>query len=329
MAWRDELNFDPIETLLSCGNTSIEYFTRCEFLEENLEPVEILWDLNPVQKIFKKQQKEGFWKYPGKIRDSHANQDYNQLETFRMFGELVEKYGLNQDHPRIEKAAQYLFNCQTEEGDFRGIYGGQYSTTYSPAIMELLIKAGYLNDTRIERGFSWLLSQRQDDGGWAIPIRTRNKRYKDFFSIPEPLHTNTSKPFSHLVTGMVLRAFAAHPQYRQSNAAQKAGKLLTSRFFQPDKYADRRDKKYWESVSFPFWFTNILTALDSLSLLGFSSKDPQVKLGLDFLRQRQTSEGLFDLKLLMIRDKDLKYWICLAVCRMFKRFYEQDFRKTL
>lgn len=324
MAWIDELNNDPIETLLSCGNPSIEYFTRRELLEEDLEPVQILWDLNPVQKIFKRQQEDGFWIYPGKKRETHSNQDYDQLETFRMFGELVEKYGLNRNHPLIEKTALYLFNCQTEEGDFRGIYGKQYATTYSPAIMELLIKAGYQDDARIEKGFSWLLSQRQDDGGWAIPIRTRNKRYKDFFNLSEPLQTDTSKPFSHLVTGMVLRAFAIHPKYRQSKAAQKAGKLLASRFFKADKYTDRRGKKYWESVSFPFWFTNILTVLDSLSLLGFSINYPPVNEGLDFLRQKQTPDGLFVLKLLKTRDKDLKYWICLAVCRVFKRFYQPD-----
>jgi hypothetical protein len=319
-----ELNVDPIEPLLSCGNPSIEYFTRSELLEEDVEPVEILWNLNSVQKIFKNQQKDGFWKYPGKTRKTHANQDYNQLETFRMLGELVEKYGLNHDHPQIEKAAIYLFNCQTKEGDLRGIYGSQYATTYTPAIMELLIKAGYVDDPHIEKGFSWLLSQRQNDGGWAIPIRTRNKRYKDFFKLPEPLETDPSRPFSHLVTGMVLRAFAAHPRYRKSQAAHKAGNLLASRFFKPDKYTDRRDRKYWESVSFPFWFTDIVTALDSLSLIGFSWKNPHVQEGLDFLGERQTSDGLFDLKLLRTRDKDLKYWICLAVCRVFKRFYQLD-----
>ncbi|MEN6329874.1 MAG: hypothetical protein ABFC91_06240 [Methanobacteriaceae archaeon] len=320
----DELESNTIETLLLCGNPSIEYFTRQELLEEDVGPVDTLWDLDSVQKIFKRQQEEGFWRYPGKTRETHPNQDYNQLETFRMFGELVEKYGLTRDHPQIKRAALYFFNCQTEEGDFRGIYGNQYATTYSPAIMELLIKAGYVSDPRIEKGFSWLLSQRQDDGGWAIPIRTRGKRYRDFFNLPDILQTDPSRPFSHLVTGMVLRAFAAHPKYRKAKEARKAGNLLVSRFFKPDQYPDRGDKKYWESVSFPFWFTNILTALDSLSLLGFSRKDQAVKEGLDFLCQKQTSDGLFDLKLLKTRDKDLKYWICLAVCRVFKRFYQLD-----
>ena len=49
---------------------------------------------------------------------------------------------------------------------------------------------------------------RQRDGGWAIPMRTLGHRYRDFLDVeryPEPLAPDRSKPFSHLVTGMVLR----------------------------------------------------------------------------------------------------------------------------
>jgi hypothetical protein len=35
---------------------------------------------------------------------------------------------------------------------------------------------------------------------------------------------------------------------------------------------------------------------------------------------KSTEFGLFKLKLLKTGDKDLKFWICLAVCRIFKRF---------
>jgi hypothetical protein len=58
--------------------------------------------------------------YPGggkaHLRDS---EDYNQLKTYRIIGELVEKYGMDKGHPAIEKAANYLFSRQTNEGDFR------------------------------------------------------------------------------------------------------------------------------------------------------------------------------------------------------------------
>jgi hypothetical protein len=322
--WIKELNYDPINTLINSSNPAIEYFTRRDLLEEKVPGVDCLWELPGAQKIIRKQQDDGFWKYPGGNHKLRSAEDYNQLETFRQLGELVEKYAFNKNHPSIKKAAEFLFNCQSEEGDFRGIYGKQYATTYSSAIMELLIKSGYQDDPRIEKGFDWLLSHRQDDGGWAIPFRTLKINYADSLKLPGPLQSDPTKPFSHLITGMVLRAFAAHPEYRHSPDAHYAGKLLMSRFFQRDKYNDRQDKKYWESVSFPFWFTNIVTSLDSLYFLGFKKEEPQIKLALDWLVDQQNADGTFNLKLLLTRDKDLKYWVTMVICRIFKRYYNDN-----
>ena len=84
----------------------------------------------------------GAWQYPGGgIAGHRASEDYDQLETFRNLGILVEKYGFDRRHPAIQAAAEYLFSKQTTEGDLRGIYGNQYSPNYSAAMMELLIKA--------------------------------------------------------------------------------------------------------------------------------------------------------------------------------------------
>ena len=135
------------------------------------------------------------------------------------------------------RAAEFLFAHQTRVGDFRGIYGRQYSPNYTAGMMELLIKAGYYKDRRIELGFRWLLSVRQDDGGWAIPLRTAaassHKRWTDLMRA-NPIDPDTSKPFSHLVTGVVLRAYAAHNGYRKSTEAHAAGELLSHRIFKPD-----------------------------------------------------------------------------------------------
>ena len=129
--------------------------------------------------------------------------------------------------------------------------------------MELLIKSGYSEDKRIDKGFKWLITKRQNDGGWAIPFRTLDMKYVDALKLQNTLQTDPKMPFSHLITGMVLRAFAAHPIYRNAPEAYQAGKLLLNRFFKRDKYNDRQDKKYWRSVSFPFWFTDIITSLDN------------------------------------------------------------------
>jgi hypothetical protein len=121
---------------------------------------------------------------------------------------------------------------------------------------------------------------------------------------------------------MVLRAFAAHPKYQKSDDALKTGELLISRFFKNDKYPDRRSKNFWERVGFPFWYTDIISALDSLYFLGFNRNNSQIKGALNFLRDKQNENGNFNLKITRGRDKDLPYWICLAVCRLFKRYHE-------
>lgn len=320
-SWQRELKVDPVHTLLSLENKAINYFTKHDLLDERVKSIEILWKSQDAEKILRKQQSDGSWEYPRGKEHIRSRKNYNQIETYRNLRYLVEKYGFTKKHEAIEKAAEFLFKFQTEEGDFRGIYGTQYATTYTPAIMELLIKAGYENDPHILKGFEWLLFIRQDDGGWAIPLRTAGEKL-DVLNSPDPIQPIKSKPFSHLVTGMVLRAFAAHPKYRKSESAKKAGELLISRFFKSDKYSDRRGKDFWEKVSYPFWFTDIISSLDSLSFIGFTRDNSQILEALEWLKNRQTENGLFDVKIVRGADKDLPYWICLAVCRLFKRYYK-------
>jgi hypothetical protein len=131
---------------------------------------------------------------------------------------------------------------------------------------------------------------------------------------------DTSKPFSHLVTGVVLRAFAAHSRYRRSREAHAAAELVTRRIFRADSYVDRKAPEFWERVSFPFWFTDVVSILDSLSLLGFRAENQAIQNALGWLIDRQVEDGSFRLKLLRDRDRNLRYWVCLAVCRILKRF---------
>ncbi len=321
--WRKALQFDPLPPLLNTDNPSLFYFAKKDLLEKEEDGPEQLWTLPAVQKIVRKQQEDGSWKYPGKKGNHRTPEDYNQLETYRQLRFLVEMYGVTKKHESLRKAAEYLFTCQSEEGDFRGIYGNQYAHTYSPALMELIIKAGYGKDKRIEKGFLWLLNTRQKDGGWAAPLRTHRVKYLDACRDPEPLQPVREKPFSHLITGTVLRAFAAHEKHRFDKEAQAAGQLLASRFFKSDKYADRRTPEYWFKFSFPFWFTDLLSALDSLSMLGFSRNNANIEQALQWFIDNQRENGEWNLK--MVRGgnwSDQKLWLSLGICRVFKRFYE-------
>ncbi len=322
MSWKQRLRYDPIPRLIASESQALQYFAGHDLLNQQLPSVKELWKLPEVAKLTRLQRQNGAWAYRGGRKHVRSTEDYDQIETFRVLRELVEMYGLNRDHPAFGKAAEFMFSHLTDEGDFRGIAGNQYIPYYSAAIMELLIKAGYAADPRIARGFNWLLSMRQDDGGWAFPLRTVGLKLG-----PETFRSNTvepdrTKPSSHMVTGMVLRAFAAHPSHRKSKVAQAAGQLLANRLFKPDYYPDRRAPSFWTGFSFPFWFTDLLSALDSLSRIGLDRNHLQVARALEWFASRQQKTGLWHLRLrIMAREKEPDSWITLAICGVFKRFY--------
>ena len=250
--------------------------------------------------------------------------NYDQLQTYKVLMDLVGKYEFSREHPALERAADFLFSFQTGEGDFRGLYREQYSPNYTAGMTELLVKAGYGDDGRIIKVFSWLLSMRQDDGGWALPMRTGvpkgTSTIKEAFWVDEPIQPDRSRLFSHWVTGIVLRAFAAHGECRGTREAIAAGELLKSRFFKPDPYPDRKAASFWEKIRYPFWWTDILSALDSLWWLGFSAGDADIQKGLDWLITNQQPNGLWNARYLSGSDKDIHLWTTLHVCRVLKRF---------
>jgi hypothetical protein len=306
------------------------YFTRRDLLGEEVGPVERLWLLPGAVKILKKQQPDGSWLRPGE--NKHPAINYALIETWRQFRFLIERYGMTRAHPQVERAAEFIITCQAEEGDIRGFLANQYVPYYTGAIMALLIQAGYADEPRIEKRFQWLLGMRQDDGGWSIPMIThkldRATQYRLASEVAEPLQPDRTKPFSHHWTGMVLRAFAVHPTYRHSAEALAAGEMLKSRFFLPDAYSSYRAPGYWLRFEHPFWWTNLLTALDSLARMGFSAEDGQIRKGLDWMREHQEPNGLWRVSYMKPEAKEKetaesgerKLWVSLAICRVFKNF---------
>jgi hypothetical protein len=170
-SWLQALAVNPLPRLLSTGDPALSYFVRRDLLDEEAGPVEALWALPEPVKLIKKQQENGAWRYPGKSQSASPHSNYDLLETFRKLRVLVEMYGLNREHPALSRVAEYVFACQTDEGDIRGIIGNQYMPYYHGAITGLLVQAGYADDPRVEQGIQWLLAMRQEDGGWIVPAQ--------------------------------------------------------------------------------------------------------------------------------------------------------------
>ena len=308
---------EAIKTLLDTGNEALVLFTKRNLLGEKVD-IEELWTLPRVKKLLENQQSDGSWTYPNKKATFRSPTNYNQYQTYKTMAELVEFYGLNKRRYAIRKAADYLFSFQTNEGEFRGIYGSQYSPNYSASITEFLIKAGY-DGVNIEKSLSWLLGMRQDDGGWTIPLRTRN-RGVGAINERETIEPDRTKPFSHLVTGIVLRPFSLVFAYRSK--VRDAGMLLADRVFARDKYPDRVGVEYWTKFTFPYHWTDILSTIDTLTLLGISNH-PKISEIMRWFEKHKQRNGIYDVSVMAgAKYKDVRYWITLQYLSVLKRITE-------
>lgn len=319
-AWLKVLKVNPLPVLLGESDQALDYFVRRDLVGEAVAAREIVWELPEATRLTARQQADGSWKYSGKV--DTPRQNYSLLETYRSLGVLVQKYEFNCTHVALQRAAAYLFRCQTSEGDIRGILGNQYMPYYHGAILELLIKAGYGDDFRVKRGLDWLLSVCQEDGGWIVPAQAiRSKERTNAFWLGPPIPPDRSLPHAHLATGMILRAFAGHPGYRSRPEVIKAGHALKSRFFQSDKYNDRQATAYWFKFQFPFWWSNLLTALDTLAQLGFDKNDDAITCGLNWFVTHQEKDGLWPIGYGAGRKAAAaRKWTGLAICRMLQQF---------
>lgn len=316
---------------MDAGDEALAYFVRRDLLGERVQSISQMWQLPEVGKLLARQQRDGSFRYPGRHQQVYPAHHYPLFETWKQFRFLVDKYGLTRKHEAAARAAEFLLSCQSAEGDIRGLLANQYATYYTGAILGLLIKAGYGHDPRVEDGMRWLLSMRQDDGGWTAPLLTvkltRAEQMRLTTEYAEPIELDRPRPFSHNWTGMVLRAFAAHGKYRRLKAAKEAAKLLKARFFQPDCYTAYRSAAYWTKFQFPFWWNHLVAALDSLAMIGVRPDDPDIRGALDWLIEHQAADGLWNLSYdhagkarpTTPRTESERRWVTLAICRVLKK----------
>lgn len=317
--WRDTLHHDPLRSLLSAESRAVRFWAQRDLVGHSPGAFRALWELPECRRILARQLDDGRWRYSGGNPAIRSQAEYDQLETYRQLGILVAKYGLDRRHPAIRAAVSFLGSFQTDAGDFRGIYGRQYTPNYTGAIAELMIRAGCGDDGRVDAALRWLVTMRQDDGGWAIPTRTLGLPLSVMWTEAEPFEPDRSKPSAHLVTGMVLRALVAHPRYRRRVATQQAGQLLKQRFFTRDRYTDHAAASYWTIFSYPFWWTDLLSSLDTLTRAGFTRDDVDIASGLDWFVNHQDRNGLWNAGHNRPKSPDSDLWVALAICRLLRR----------
>ena len=327
--WIDILPVNPIETFLNANDSTLIYFVHRDLIGDQIDLPQDYLKNQEIKSLLYKQQPNGSWKFPGNQSiEKYPSINYSLIETYKSLHILIGKYELTVEQPEIKKAVDYIFSCQTKEGDIRGILGNQYMPYYCGAILELLIKAGLASNIKVIMALEWLKSNQQNDGGWMIPLQAitekRNKYDNNLYN-SSPLPFDYTLPSSHLATGMIIRAFSIHSHFINDDSIKRASEFIKGRLFKADKYTDRQAPEFWIKFKFPFWWTDLICVLDSLANIGYTLDDAQIEKAIEWFLINQQDDGLWNTQFDKGNSKKVyenRIWVALSICRMIKKYYK-------
>jgi hypothetical protein len=290
--WRARLASDPIPRLLREGSPSILARVRRDLMGDSEAPTakEIAKYPEVTALLGKIEPNGGFVpkaadKALGGPRFAAALATIRALDRLADLGLSIEGDGDDGPSP-LHKVADFLLSSQKADGGIADLALAETPHGRAKAVaihyqgwaLGVLCRCGFEFDRRVQKGFQYLLARRQDDGGWAWRgVRTNS----------------AARPSSHLVTGMVLRAFAASTEHIASREARRAVELLATRVLQPDRYEDRKSPSYWQVLAEPRFYTDVLDALDTVTAIGLGKENSGVRTAEAYLRTRQGADGLW------------------------------------
>ncbi len=329
--WQEKLKADPTDWLLEEENPSVRYFTLKDILDQpEDDPVtqkakrEIM-QTGIVPEILRKQQESAYLQtYPQFYTAKYKGLVW-QLITLAEMGATVNS--------QIKEQCEYLL-CNSQENLDGGFAmhqaaktGGGRRTEVIPCLtgnmVWSLIRFGYLDDPRLQKGLDWLTRHmRFNDGTEDEPQVPPYNRYEMCWG----RHT------CHMGVVKALKAFSAIPEDRRTPSVKDTiGKsiefILIHHIYKRSHNLRRTSKPGWLKFGFPLMYqTDTLEMLEILSELGV--KDPRMDDALNLVVSKQDDMGRWrientynsDRLLIPIGQKgDQSKWLTLKALRVFKR----------
>jgi hypothetical protein len=331
--WKSVLKSDSTDWLLETDNPSVRYFTLTEFLEKpETEPEVIaakneIMHIGTVPKILDMQSDQGYWETPDRFYTAKYKGTVWQLI-------ILAELGADGNDERIKKVCEFILeNSQDPKSGGFSIWhsvkagGGRHSGVIpclTGNMVWSLIKLGFLEDSRVERGISWITKyQRFDDGiehapkGWPY----------------DKLTSCFSKHSCHMGVVKALKALAVIPVHKRSNDVKNAIEtaaeyLLIHHIYKRSHDLNRVSKPSWLKFGFPLMYqTDALEILGILTTLGYS--DERMQEAVDYVLFKQDDYGRWSLDRtfngrfqtnIEQKGKPSK-WITLNALKVLKRFY--------
>ncbi|MBU7014820.1 MAG: hypothetical protein HXS43_08320 [Theionarchaea archaeon] len=267
-------------------------------------------------KILSLQDEQGSWGNPRRLW-GYKNSVFQLL--------LLSELGFERD-PRIEKALEFVFSFQLEDGSFSSAASRKKKEWLTDEfcltgiIMKFLLLFGYEADSRLHKALDFLIGAGEDWSCAWYPLE------KDKV-IPTACYMGGIKALSALAK---LPSTLVTRQVREV-IERNAELYLENRiyWYRRDAQGERTKKPSWTRFAFPlFWQSDVLDVLDVLTELGV--RDERMDESVTLVRSKQ-AEGRWILErtypkkfeLLGERGKPSK-WITLRALRVLKRLGEVD-----
>lgn len=330
--WKTMLKADPTNWLLEEENPSVRYFT----LKDILDRPE---DDTVVQAAKKKIMQTGIVRdILDMQRQPSYLQTYPNFYTYKYKGlvwQLIVLAELGADaNPQIKEQCEYILgnSHEIQSGGF-SMYtaaktGGGRMTEVIPCLsgnmVWSLIRFGYLDDPRLQKGIDWLIRyMRFNDGVEDDPQVSPYDRYEMCWG----------KHTCHMGIVKTLKALSAVPKEQRTgkinNTVQKAAEfMLIHHIYKRSHNLNRTSKPGWLKLGFPLMYqTDVAEILDILTELDI--QDSRMDEAVNIILSKQDDMGRWKIEnsynsdrlLIPIGQKDEQSkWITLRAMRILKRY---------
>ncbi len=330
--WKSVLKADSTAWLLEEDNPSVRYFTLTEVLGKSANDSEVkdaknaVMAVGVVPRILAKQNSDGYWETPVAFYTAKYKGTVWQLM-------ILAELGADGRDDRVRNACEFILaNSQDAEGGFSmhlaSKTGGGRRSEVIPCLtgnmVWSLIRLGYPEDPRVQRGINWITTyQRFDDGvkeaakGWPY----------DKFVMCWGKHT------CHMGAVKALKALVEIPADKRTGEVEATIKngsehMLRHHIYKRSHDLSKVSKPGWLRFGFPLMYqTDALEVLGILTKLG--CKDERMQETVDLVLSKQDSQGRWALEstfngrfqVNIERKGELSTWITLNALKALKRFY--------
>jgi hypothetical protein len=294
-----KIDFDErvIDWLLEEKDPPIRYFTLCDLLGRSPADPDVLEARRqvhlqgPVPRILASQNEDGYWGLP---QDFYIRSKYKGTVWSLI---LLAQLGVDGKDKRINRAVEFVLRVSQDWQSGGFAYAGAETGGKHEKIIPCLtgnmvwslIRFGWLNDPRVQRGIEWITSyQRFDDG---------NNRPPEAW--PYLLESCWGSHTCHYGVVKSLKALAEIPKELRSLPVRETihravEYLLIHRIYQHSHAPGEIAMVRWMQFGFPYmWDTDMLEVLEIL--LSLECRDVRMDDAIKWVRQHQNEDGTWHL----------------------------------